>query len=896
MGVQPAHAAAGLVAARPRPTRPARVHDHVAARRRRASSRRSPVTISGTASDSGGGVVAGVEVSIDGGPPGIPRPGTTSWSYTLDGRGLRPVPGSRPAPSTTAGTSRSPAAGVTARVSVPLQPAGSRRRPRRGADHGHAGRRARREVPADVDGYVTGIRFYKGPATAARTSGACGPRRERCSRGDLHRRDGERLAGGHASTARSRSPRARPTSPPTSRPIGGYALNAVYFSIAMSTTRPLRALADGVEGGNGVFRYGSASSFPNQSYKPSNYWVDVGFDPTDGRRHQATDRHRQPRPQTAPRRSTTASTSRPRSARRSTARRSGTATLSLSDGGGAVVPTSVSYDAVARDGDADAQHAACLLVRLYRHARRRPRRREGQRGQPLASDRIVDVHDPGASGVPVHALERRRPAQPSPPSNDPKRGRARRQVPRRRRRLRHRHPLLQGRGQHRHACRQPLVAAGGTLLARATFTGETATGWQQVVFDAPVPITADTTYVASYFAPNGRYAVDRDYFARPRAPPPLRALPTASPAATASTATARQRLPDRDLPGDQLLGRRRLRHDPRRHDTTPPRVAETSPAAGSTGADHRGSRHGDASPKPIERVDDQRGTFELRDRGSDSGSGHGHLRRAARKATLEAVRRRSPTATVLHRHRQRPRRHGHCRQRAHSRLHLVVHDPLPRACPCSALERLGPAGHRRRCSDPSPVEVGVKFRSDLGRLHHRNPLLQGRGRRTAERMSGTSGPRPASLLGRATFVSRNRVGLADGVFETPVAINADTTYVASYFAPLGRYSPRHRLFRGAVQQRPAACAIRDERRVQLRHDDAVPDHVDTARATTGSTSCSSGHRSSPPPRGRRSSPARPPRSRPGRAARSTSPSAATQPSTPSATSSASRTSAPSRRR
>ena len=58
-----------------------------------------------------------------------------------------------------------------------------------------------------------------------------------------------------------------------------------------------------------------------------------------------------------------------------------------------------------------------------------------------------------------------------------------------------------------------LWAADGTLLARATFTGETASGWQQVSFAAPVAIAADTVYVASYLAPQGRFAGDSNYFA-----------------------------------------------------------------------------------------------------------------------------------------------------------------------------------------------------------------------------------------------------------------------------------------------------------------------------------------------------------------------------------------------
>ena len=69
-----------------------------------------------------------------------------------------------------------------------------------------------------------------------------------------------------------------------------------------------------------------------------------------------------------------------------------------------------------------------------------------------------------------------------------------------------------------------LWSSGGTLLAQATFTGETASGWQQVTFSSPVAITANTVYVASYHAPNGRYAVNEGYFTTGVDTPPLHAL------------------------------------------------------------------------------------------------------------------------------------------------------------------------------------------------------------------------------------------------------------------------------------------------------------------------------------------------------------------------------------
>lgn len=51
-----------------------------------------------------------------------------------------------------------------------------------------------------------------------------------------------------------------------------------------------------------------------------------------------------------------------------------------------------------------------------------------------------------------------------------------------------------------------LYSSTGTRLAQATFTGETATGWQTVTFATPVAIAANTTYVAAYFSPSGFYS------------------------------------------------------------------------------------------------------------------------------------------------------------------------------------------------------------------------------------------------------------------------------------------------------------------------------------------------------------------------------------------------------
>ena len=72
-----------------------------------------------------------------------------------------------------------------------------------------------------------------------------------------------------------------------------------------------------------------------------------------------------------------------------------------------------------------------------------------------------------------------------------------------------------------------LWSSTGTLLATATFTNETTSGWQQVNFSNPVAVTAGTTYVASYHT-DGNYSADPNFFATDRTNGPLTAPSSAS--------------------------------------------------------------------------------------------------------------------------------------------------------------------------------------------------------------------------------------------------------------------------------------------------------------------------------------------------------------------------------
>jgi hypothetical protein len=69
-----------------------------------------------------------------------------------------------------------------------------------------------------------------------------------------------------------------------------------------------------------------------------------------------------------------------------------------------------------------------------------------------------------------------------------------------------------------------LWSAAGTLLASGTFSGESASGWQELDFSSPVAITANTTYVVSYHTDTGHYAATTNGLASAVTNGPLTAL------------------------------------------------------------------------------------------------------------------------------------------------------------------------------------------------------------------------------------------------------------------------------------------------------------------------------------------------------------------------------------
>jgi hypothetical protein len=132
---------------------------------------------------------------------------------------------------------------------------------------------------SDISGYVTGIRFYKA-ATNTGTHVA-----------NLWTNSGTRLATATFTSETASGWQQVNFSSPVAitantvyvasyhANVGHYSDTQYFFSGTGVDSPPLHALADGVSGFNGVYAYGSTSSFPNQGWHSSNYWVDVVFQP-----------------------------------------------------------------------------------------------------------------------------------------------------------------------------------------------------------------------------------------------------------------------------------------------------------------------------------------------------------------------------------------------------------------------------------------------------------------------------------------------------------------------------------------------------------------------------------------------------------------------------------------
>jgi hypothetical protein len=246
----------------------------------------SPVMISGTALDAAGGVGV-VEVSVDAGATWAPANGTENWTYAW-------TPGASGSASIRARAADDwgnlETAGPEITVTIEDAPAadcpcmiwsGSTVPGTADANDGtslEVGVRFR----ADVDGTITGIRFYKAAANTGTHIGnlwtnAGGPL-------------GSVTFSGESASGWQEATFAAPISITANTtyvasvfmPAGHYSFDAAYFAGQGADNPPLHALQNGVDGSNAVYLYSATSAFPTDTYNSGNYWVDVVFDTESG--------------------------------------------------------------------------------------------------------------------------------------------------------------------------------------------------------------------------------------------------------------------------------------------------------------------------------------------------------------------------------------------------------------------------------------------------------------------------------------------------------------------------------------------------------------------------------------------------------------------------------------
>src|SRR5262249_28982167 len=242
----------------------------------------SRLTVNGTSTDQGGGQVAGVEVSVDGGATWKAAQGTTQWTFDW----TPGTPGSatiRVRGIDDSGNIETPGASVTVVVAPGDCPCTNLWKPTTVPPIPDAGDANAYELgvkfKSDIAGFITGVRFHKSVANNATHTGT------------LWTTGGAPLA---TATFVSETPSGWqqvlfgapvPIAAGTMyvasyhTNVGHYTATNDYFTSASVDSPPLHAPTSLIAGGNGLFISG-ASAFPTQTFRDTNYWVDVVFSPT----------------------------------------------------------------------------------------------------------------------------------------------------------------------------------------------------------------------------------------------------------------------------------------------------------------------------------------------------------------------------------------------------------------------------------------------------------------------------------------------------------------------------------------------------------------------------------------------------------------------------------------
>ena len=316
--------------------------------------------------------------------------------------------------------------------------------------------------------------------------------------------------------------------------------------------------------------------------------------------------------------------------------------------------------------------------------------------------------------------------------------------------------------------------AGGSLLGQVTFTGESTAGWEQANFSSAIPVTAGTTYVASYFAPDGDYAFTTSGLASAVANGPLTALAGggvysygSSPGFPSST------YDDSNFWVNVVF---------QPAAGSPPTVVSATPVAGSSS----NPVSTDPTATFSEAVVPSTASFTVTGPGGSSVSGATSFNSADTVATFtpSGALAAGTSYTVTISGAQNSSGQAMSSSYSYSFTTSQAFDSGGQ-CPCTIWPDVAPSG-ASDANDTSANNIGVQFTAAQngtvsGVRFYKEP--DDTGTHTGSLWTSTG-----TLLATGTFTNESSQGWEELDFSTPVPVTAGTTYVASYHTNSGHYA------------------------------------------------------------------------------------------------------------
>ncbi|MGW5050969.1 DUF4082 domain-containing protein [Actinokineospora sp. NPDC004072] len=713
------------------------------------------VNLTGTAVDVGGGKVAGVEVSVDGGASWRRANGLDSWSYQWTPSTLGPASVKVRASDDLATMGNTLTVNVTVGAQqCPCSIFGNAT-PATVDSGDNASIEVGTKFTTSVNATVTGMRFYKAAAnTGTHTGSLWSPGGQRLATGTFQ----NETASGWQTLVFDKPVQIRSGTPYVvsyHAPAGRYSVDAGYFNDKGAGIVPVTApKSSSVAGGNGVFRYGQG--FPDTSFNGGNYWVDVivTTDTADNTRPVVNS----VKPAAG---SGGAYIDSSISATFNEDVDPGSVQFTVQAGGNPIAGT------VTADGPvvtftptdllpANAQHSVTLNAT------------DGF-GNPLAAPKSwTFTTGTNLAPCPCNLFGQRTPATlDASDGGDVELGvkftvAANATVTGVRF-----YKAVNNTGTHTGS----VWTSNGQRIAHGTFVNETASGWQTLLFDQPVQIQAGQTYVASYRAPHGRYSVDPGYFADKGAGRGVLTAPSSPAAGGQGVYVYGGGFPTSSFNHNNYWVD--VIVDTEGADTTPPAVTSTSPANGATGVptDTGVTVHFSEAVNPANLQ------FTV-SQGASSVPGAVRMGADNKSATFVST---DPLP-------------GSAALTAAVRASDPMGNPMPAphtwtfttaasgACPCSLFRPTeGPA----QFAVDSPVELGMRIIPATDGVITGVRFYKAAGDPGTH--TGTLWSPSGTVMATAPSTGESASGWQTVTFAAPVPVTAGETYVVSFWSSAGRY-------------------------------------------------------------------------------------------------------------